>query len=288
MVDSRLVAIAALVFASAASSARADDKARTAAAKQLFTKQTEKPGSEDLGAFYAGASTAWFPGHGVGKTGEAGGDQMMWAMGPPYIGKIAAQKMAVGWSGTWGWMAVDVVITQTPYSDSSGHQKGPEKHRYHWLSVIVADGKQVKTKALLLADTRADKKLVAGPAAKPATSLGPLAALTAAPVTVAAQLAKDANVAVFGTSEGEVGLGAVAAKKLLASWNSLKLTVVGTPHETIVGDLGFAFTELDLELAGKPVRLRAMLVARKTTAGAWEVVALQYGADSEFGDPPRP
>ena len=44
--------------------------------------------------------------------------------------------------------------------------------------------------------------------------------------------------------------------------------------------------DLDLELGGKLVRLRAMIVARKTTAGAWEVVALQYGADSEFGDPP--
>jgi hypothetical protein len=275
--------IAGLALATTAP-ARADDKARRKAAQQLATEQFRSPGDEDTAGRWDEHGVVWLPGKPIDSDGAT--SQMTWAMGPPYLDSIRVTKSAIGWKGSWGWIAADLTITQRPYSDSSGPEAPAEQHHYHWLEVVVASGKAVGPRALLVTDSIADAQLAAGPAAA-AAEPHVLSAMLASPATIAVNLAPDAEIAVFGSSPGEVGLGSAAAKKLLGQWKKLKITVVGAPREIIDGDLGVALADVDLLYKNRPVRLRAMLVARKASGGTWQVVALDYGADSPFGDPPH-
>lgn len=254
------------------SHAVADDKSKLAAQAKAFD-QILSPASLDDALPIADKAFVVTPGH------FGDGDPTIWRMGPPYLGTTKVKAKVVGGTGSWGWVAADVAIDQRPYSDSSGAMARSSTHRYH-VTAVFAQG---KARAIVIADTRADTKLVAGSPAK-STGAGPLAQLLAKPASI--KLAADPGVAVLGSSDAELGLGGAAASKLLASWKNLKLSLVGKAYELIDGDLGIAASEVDLELKGKPVRLRGFVVARKVGAD-WQVVVLQYGADSEFGDPKR-
>ncbi len=202
--------------------------------------------------------------------------------GFPAPEKCAVGKTQVGWSGTWGWVAAELRITTRMYAEPAGagdpHPK-PETAVFHWLAVIVPDGDGVKTRALYVARTVADKDLIERDPEEPAASPGPLSTLAATPTAIAAQLAADPAVTIFGTTDGEGALGNAAAKKLVSGWKTLQLAVIGKPEETVGGDLGFAFVPLQMRLKGKksPYEVHALVVARKR-ASTWEVIALDYGA----------
>lgn len=198
----------------------------------------------------------------------------------PHPEHASIVKSRVGWAGTWGWVAADVEITTRWYAEPAGAgdpNPQPETHVYHWLSLVVADGAGVKTRALFVDQVTPDKELASMTRAAPATA-GPIATLAAHPADLAAKLAADAAVCVFGNGASDEAFGRAASLKLLASWQKLTLAVTGTPIEETSGDLGFAFATLELDHKGQrdPLVLRALVIARKT-GDAWNPVAVEYG-----------
>ena len=105
-----------------------------------------------------------------------------------------------------------------------------------------------------------------------------LAQLLASPVKLDAALGKDASVAVFGTSKGEIAYGGTAAHALVKSWSKLELALSGTPREGHGKGWGFAlgFVDWTRKRGDKvPGRMSALVIAQPT-GGAWTVVAVHY------------
>jgi len=259
--------------------ARAED-AHVAAARALFAAQGKAVAKDDMEALRAtltpDASVR------VADNDIVAAADVSWGFPAPE--KLVAKQTQIGWNGSWGWIAAEARITTRWYAEPEGagnpHPQ-PETDTYHWLEVVVADGATgVKGRALFVTKVRADKEL-SGRDPEAAVTGGAVAALVAQPSALAAHLAADPAASVLGTGEGERGLGAAAAKMLLGTWKNLSLTLIGAPKETIAGDLGFAFADVQMRLKGKkqPFLLHALVVARKSAAGAWEIVAVSYGAD---------
>ncbi|MEO8702765.1 MAG: hypothetical protein ABI867_22160 [Kofleriaceae bacterium] len=260
------------------SDAVADDKANVAAARKLVELGLNGPldDAPDTAKNFVGVT----PGH------LYDGDLMGWRFGPPYIGRVKIVASTAGWSGSWGWIVADLAVPQRAYTPSDGGTAKEVPHRYHLVQVFVGDGKDIKVQASMIADTQSDDKLPAvtpSPGGPPKSGTLAYYLVTPHEITLAAK----AEVAVVGSSQGEVAIGPVAAKKLLASWSKLGLGMSGVSKEVLVGDLGIVVSEVELLVGKKVVRLRGMIVGRKKGAG-WEVVALAYGADSQSGDPKTP
>jgi hypothetical protein len=163
----------------------------------------------------------------------------------------------------------------------------PETNTFHLIELIVPDGKQVKAKIVELMRAVPDKELVDYNDAQdlvPIASPSPLIAALAHP----AQLSTDPGTSVFGTGEGERGLGGPAAKKLVAGWAKLALEVVDTKVESDrsmyrtfeqrIGDATVVWARLRMKLPGKPrwFPINGFAIGRKI-GDAWELVAVMYG-----------
>lgn len=107
---------------------------------------------------------------------------------------------------------------------------------------------------------------------------GPLTKMLVSPTAIAAALADDPNVVVFGTDPAEQAIGPEAAKKRLASWANLKLTIdKDKSYEVRTDAWGYAVANINLPSkdADSPYRMSALLIAVPDGA-AWKVVALHY------------
>lgn len=272
-----------LLVCALVSGARADVEQHLATANKLL--QTQLTGGLDDDVEQTADYVGVFPGSfGSGSTSS-------WRFGPPYIGKVTIERSIAGWQGggegSWGWIAAELAVWQRPYTPSDGAMAREQRHRYHLLEVFVIAGGTMKVKATLLVDTMDDAKLPAGtPVPGGPPKAGSLLWQLVTPGRI--KLVANPNVAVLGSSAGELALGSAAASKLLASWSKLSLSLAATPpRELVAGDLGIGFAEVDLMIGKTPRRMRAMVVAKKIGA-AWEVAALGFGADTEFGDPKIP
>ena len=269
-------ALVALTLAVSAVAHADPDAARATIVLAHFTAQVKAIGANDFGALektLTKDALVTFKGQDPTRAADA-----EWDFPDPEQASIV--KSRVGWAGTWGWVAADVEITTRWYAEPAGagdpHPQ-PETHVYHWLSLVVADGAGVKTRALFVDQVTADKDLSSMTRAAPATA-GPIATLATHPADLAAKLAADAAVSVFGNGASDEAFGRAASLKLLASWKKLTVAVTGTPIEETSGDLGFAFATLELDHKGQPdpLVLRALVIARKTGDG-WNPVAVEYG-----------
>ena len=124
--------------------------------------------------------------------------------------------------------------------------------------------------------------------AKPPAALAALADAKNLP----RQLASDAATTVLGSSDSEAAFGAAAAEKLVGGWSKLALEVVGptaddkdpqfyTPVEITAGDAVVVWGRLRMHLPNKPkdgYLLDAFGIARKTSSGGLEFVAIAYGS----------
>lgn len=272
----------ALLVALADRAAAAPDPHVTAALAQLAAQgQALAKGDADRfrATFTADARVAWDGGTPSAKPDDA---EAWWRDGYYSPERFAIKKSQVAWFGTWGVLAAEVRITQRGYAEPAGAgdpDPQPETNTYHWLAVVIADGANVKTRVLQVARVRRDKDLGSAdtdPAAAPAGTVAPL---VAQPKLLLAQLASDPNVAVFGTSEAERGLGAAAAKKLLGAWQHLDLIQIGDTGEVVDGDLAFAFAHVGLKLKGQQHRteLQGLVIAHKV-ASTWQVVGVGFAA----------
>jgi hypothetical protein len=266
--------VAALLIRSAV--AHADDP-HVALAKAQLAAQCKAIAHDDMPAlratFTAGARIE-LPG-----TDPAAPADAEWGFPAPE--KCAVGKTQIGWANGWGWVAAELRITTRWYAepaDAGDPNPQPTTATYHWLAVVVPDGGGVKTRALHIARAFEDKSLYDDDPAPAAKSPGPLATLATTPSAIAAQLAGDTAVTIFGTGPDEAGLGHAAAVKLVGGWKKIQLAPIDAAEEIIDGDLGIAFVPMQMRLKGKPKSydLRALLIARKVGSG-WQVVALAYG-----------
>ncbi len=106
-----------------------------------------------------------------------------------------------------------------------------------------------------------------------------LSELLASPVKLEAALGKDASVAVFGTSKGEVAYGGRAGHALLKSWSKLALALSGAPRE--IHGKGWAFALGYVEWKRKPsdkfpARMSGLVIAQPAANNTWTVVAVHY------------
>ncbi|MCE9579536.1 MAG: hypothetical protein K8W52_40820 [Deltaproteobacteria bacterium] len=198
--------------------------------------------------------------------------------------KITIARTRTGWQGTWGWVAADLRVTTLMHAEAGGAgdpAPTPTTDSFHWVSVVVADGAAVKTRAVFLSEAVPDDNLI-GYDDQPALAkdAGQIASLLARPKALAAQLAASPDLAAFGSSEAERALGAPAVKKLVGSWKNLDLIQVGDTAEVIQGDLAFAFADVAMKLKRTPNRivLHGFVIARKGASG-WEVVAVSYSGN---------
>jgi len=273
------LAAAAAGLGLAASPARAGD-ARTRAVLAHLTVQTRALVHEDADAFRAtltaDARVAFATTEPTLDASDA-----MWNLAP--IKKIVVGRTQVGWTADWGWVAAELRVTTQMWAEPEGagdpHPK-PETGTYHWLAVVVPDGKGVKTRALFVTRAQPDKDLRGyGEPPAPSRTPGELAPLLARPPALAAQLAANPGVVVFGTSAADRGLGRTAARRLLDGWKRLDLVQAGATTEVVHGDLGFAFTRVAMKARASKDRvvLDAFVVAHRGASG-WEIVAVAYGS----------
>jgi hypothetical protein len=273
----------------AAPASEADDKAPVAQIDALMTKQAAAMVADDSAALTATLAKDGFINTG-GRPEPGDTDRPMGiGMGPA---TIAFGAKTIGWRGDWGWIAADAKIVFWPHPEGMvpgkpTSEQMPPPVTQHWLELVVRDGSELKTRALIITGTASDaslrgynyvekKSVVKSPSA--------VVALLAQPAAMAKLLAKDDAVAILGTSSHDRAIGAAAGKKLLATWTKLGLTIVeppagegttnlsGPPVELTFGDVHVAWAELRLR---KNIPLRAIVIAR-VTADRTEVLAATY------------
>jgi hypothetical protein len=109
------------------------------------------------------------------------------------------------------------------------------------------------------------------------TEAGPLTNLLISPSAVAAAIADDPNVVVFGTDPAEQAVGPESAKKLLASWSSLKLSLDNNEsYEIRTDSWGYAIANVSFpSKSDSPNRMSALIIGVPDGSG-WKIVALHY------------
>jgi len=270
--------------------ARADD--RTAAVKAMVEVQRKALLAGDDNAF-----KATFTADAVLADRNRPSDLVRTWGGVEEVKEVKILDSKLGWSGSWGWVAIEMRVTSVLIAAAVEAGAKPEPVVYHWIALVVPDGDGVKTKAMTLSLTAPDKslntnnyvqELVARPKQPPvaADSLADVAQLGKV-------LASDAATSVFGTSPTDRGLGLAAAKKLVGGWGKVTLEPVKTakgqkyvdqkdydPFVLDVGDASFSWSRLRMKLPGQSrwVLVNASVIARKK-GDAFEIVAADYSAD---------
>lgn len=284
-----------LALASLASPALADDSAaRVAAARTMLATQTNALVKGDDAAFRATLT----PDALISTGGEAprpARPREGFAITLTTPRRIAVAGSTVGWAGTWGWVAAELRVTWQMYAEPEGAgdpNPRPRTDVFHWFALVVADGDTVKTRALQVTSTVADRDLVEYDYAQglvPMASPSPQVSVLAQPAAIATALASDPATAVFGSSARDRGLGAAAARKLVRGWSKLALEVVDSdvardrdryrPLELTIGDAKVVWARLRMKLKGKQrwVPLQAFAIMRQA-GERWEIVALGYAA----------
>jgi hypothetical protein len=269
--------------------ARADD--RTAAVKAMIETQRKAllEGNDD-------AFKATFTSDGVLATGGRPSDLVRTWGGVDSVTQVKIVDSKIGWSGSWGWVAIEARVTSVLIAAAVEARAKPEPATFHWVALVVSSGDGVKTKAMALSRTHPDKGLSTYNYVQelvPRVKSPLLADALAHPPQLVKLLAADAATSVFGTSPNDRGLGAAAAKKLVAGWSKVALEVVETakgqqyvdpkdyePFELDLGDAKFSWARLRMKLPGQKdgVLVNATAIARKTANG-FEIVAADYAAD---------
>jgi hypothetical protein len=279
----------AVVLALATATASADGKAPVADIDKLMDKQAAAMIADDAKALEATLAKDGFASTGGRPTpGDVSLPRSI-GMG---VASVAFGAKAIAWRGDWGWIVVDAKIGFWPHPEGMvpgkpTSEQMPPPVVQHWLELVVRDGKELKTRALIVTSTTADSSLRGynyiekRPAvAKPSA----LVALLAQPVALGKLLAKDDAVAIIGTSPRDRALGAAAGKKLLAGWANLGLAIVepdrtesssdqsGPPAELAFGDVHVAWAELRMR---KKIPLTAFVIAQ-VNGDKIEVLAASY------------
>jgi hypothetical protein len=215
-------------------------------------------------------------------------DQTGGALSPTPInglGKAKKKKVLVGGTADAIWIAAELTLTGVEDCEGCGYASHTKYSKPYRITELVAnDGGAWKVKAALLS---LPTKSSSGRAQQLATMLqpttpGPLAALLTSPTALAAALAKDASVVVWGTGPSEAGFGQAGGRKLLKKWKNLQMTIDGDVREVTTKTYGFVQANVDLAVKGEdhPVRMRALLVAvpDAAVAGGWSVVSVHYSS----------
>ena len=280
---------AIVVVVALAGVARADN--RTAAIKAMIEVQRK--------AFLAGdddAFKATFTSDGVLADRNRPSDLVRTWGGVESVKEVKILDSKIGWSGSWGWVAIEARVTSVLIAAAVEAGAKPAPVTVHWIALVVPAGDGVKTKAMVFSPTQPDKELTAFNYVQelvPRTKSPALADALAHPQQLAKLLAPDAATSVFGSSASDRGLGVAAAKKLVGSWSKLVLEVVETapgqkyvepkdyePFELDLGDVTFSWARVRMKMPGKTgwVLLNATAIARRTASG-FEIVAADYNAD---------
>jgi hypothetical protein len=271
----------AILLASAHAASADDDAARATAVKAMLDAQSKAIVAEDVAAFKATLA----PGAVVSFNGDAPEKDIDALRSGDKTYKVVVTSSKIGWAGSWGWVAAEVRITGVMLAAMIEARAKPETKTFHLVELFVADGKQVKARAIELMRTDADTNLVDANDVQeliPLASPSPMIAMLAHP-----HLSSDPGTSVFGSSESDRGLGGAAAAKLVAGWSKLALEVVDTKNahdkslyqtlELAFGDATVAWATLRMKLPGKTrwVPVTAFAIGRKVN-GAWELLALEY------------
>ena len=206
--------------------------------------------------------------------------------------KVTFGATRIGWAGTWGWVAAEVQLTNRPHPEmmQQGRRSVISPKMRHWIAVFVLDGGAVKTKFMVLQQTKPDRDLSGFNYVDELPvpdSLGPVAKLLEQPVSAVKLLSKDPATVAFGTSAADRGLGAAAAAKLMKRWGKLSLQVVDSykggssrldeHFEVTIGDATVAWAQIRMRPAKPAIVLTGVAITRKTAAGM-ELLVFAYGA----------
>ncbi len=192
------------------------------------------------------------------------------------LGESKLGKQIVGGTTDAAWIVADLVqpysLLDCPVPLARCHKKRPLR-----VSGLVADtgaGFQLVAGHVQATSTSGDLSSAELPVT---TTPGPLSALLTDPAALAAALVDDPNVVVLGTEAKERAVGKPAARKLLASWRKLKLTIAGKPREVHGARWGYAAANLDWARKADDVRhMRATVFATSIDGKTWRVVVAHY------------
>ncbi len=196
-------------------------------------------------------------------------------MGSSQVDRVKIDSLVGGGDPNVVWYTATVTASVSGAAEGVGTVRGKVKSRITQVAVPV--GAEWKVVASIIDDgDRIDPNPSPPEALGGATATGPLAALLASPKALAAALSTDPHTFVIGSGKDERAIGPAAAKKLLASWAKLSLSIEGKVREVATTTYAFAQANLKWTKGKDTYWMEAMLVAVPAPDGAWKVVGVHY------------
>jgi hypothetical protein len=200
---------------------------------------------------------------------------------PHSVFKNAAIKSLVaGGDDTVVWFTADVTVTYNNWEPEDRPRNGL-KLAWRVTELIVNDNGTWKCVAGVVTEpaktepqTHANHDKIGA-----ATKAGVLAPLLASPAQLTKVLSTDKSTFVLGTDKNERAVGQAAAKKLLARWTKLGMTVDGPVREVTTKTYGFAQASVQFQSKAKDktvyYTMQALIIAVPKGDG-WSVVGVHY------------
>lgn len=180
---------------------------------------------------------------------------------------IKVTKLVAGGNPNVAWFSAELEIE---FTDEGGKRTQPLRV----LELIDGSGKAITAS---FGDIKALSGGVGGSDLEGMTQPGPLSKLLTSVDEAAAALANDPSVSVQGTDKGEYAIGPDAAKKQLAKWSKLKLSLdKNQAREVRTATYGYALANVNMpDPAGGDFNMTGLVIAIPN-GDKWSVVGVHY------------
>jgi hypothetical protein len=270
------IAIASLLVATAAHAGNPDDNARKVLDAQLSLLRHATDAQQR--AMYD-KDTVLLSDHGAATVGDTPEDyvKLVQIFGSVQVDDARIDTIAAGGGDGVVWFDASVTLAMSGAAEGVGEFKNTGKARVSQLAVSAGSGWKVVASIF---DWGGPPNHGAPQPIGGATPAGQLAPLLASPKALADALATDPHVFVVGTEKSERAIGPAAAKKLLASWSQLKLSVEGPVREVETKTYGFAQAHVKWTKGKDTYWMHALIIAVPAASG-WRVVGVHYAAAAQ-------
>ena len=272
------IAIASLLVAMAAHAGNPDDNARKVLDAQLSLLRHATDAQQR--AMYD-KDTVLLSDRGAATVGETPEDyvKLVPTIGSVQVDDARIDTITAGGGDGIAWFDAGITLAMSGAAEGVGEFKNTGKARVSQLAVSANSGWKVVASIFDWGGPSAPNRGAPQPIGG-ATKAGPLAPLLASPKALGDALSTDPHVFVVGTEKSERAIGPVAAKKLLASWSKLTLSVEGPVREVETKTYGFAQAHVKWTKGKDTFWMQALIIAVPAASG-WRVVGVHYAAAAD-------
>jgi len=272
------IAIAIVLVATPVHAGNPDDTARKVLDAQLSLLRRATDAQRR--ALYD-KDTVLLSDHGARTVGDTPEDyvRLVETFGSVQVDDARIDTITAGGGDGVAWFDAGVTLAMSGAAEGVGEFKNTSKARVSQLAVSAGSGWKVVASIFDWGGVNSPTKDAPQPIGG-ATTAGPLAPLLASPAALADALSTDPHVFVVGTEKSERAIGPAAAKKLLASWSKLKLSVEGPVREVETKTYGFAQAHVKWTQGKDTYWMHALIIAVPAGSG-WRVVGVHYAAAAQ-------